>query len=104
MPRATFVIGIAGVGKSTVAETIGRTLAASGSTTAVVDTGMLAQFGPLPNRTELRGSAFYNRLKYVNLAMLGAARIEDFTVVNERPAAMVAKEIVTRADWIGPGG
>jgi predicted kinase len=61
--RAVLLTGVAGVGKSTVADAIGRVLTGAGVTTAVIDTDMLAQFGPPPG-----DSHFYDRLKCANLA------------------------------------
>jgi predicted kinase len=65
--RALLLTGVAGVGKSTVAEAAGRVLTAAGCVTAVVDTDMLAQFGPPP-----AGGRFYDDLKCANLAALSA--------------------------------
>jgi len=47
--RALLLTGVAGVGKSTVADAIGGVLTAAGFVTAVVDTDALAQFGPPPD-------------------------------------------------------
>jgi len=65
--RALLLIGVAGVGKSTVADAIGGILTAGGLVTAVVDTDALAQFGPSPGR-----SGFYDELKCANLAAVWA--------------------------------
>ena len=67
MPRALLLSGVAGVGKSTVAAAAGRILTAAGRATAVVDTDMLAQFGPPP-----ADRRFYDRLKCANLAAVWA--------------------------------
>jgi predicted kinase len=69
--RAVLLTGVAGVGKTTVAQAAGRLLTAAGCVTAVVDTDMLAQFGP-PPRTGPAGGWFYDRLKCANLAALWA--------------------------------
>jgi hypothetical protein len=172
--QALFLIGVSGVGKSTVADEIGRILTATGAATAIVDTDMLAQYGPPPKSGDLQRSGFYDHLKCVNLAavwanfkaagarfivvsagidsaalrlqysyslagcsvqvvrliaardtvrrrlclrddgakldralatlaeqeaILDAACIEDFTVVNEQPAATIAAQIVARTGW-----
>jgi predicted kinase len=176
MHRALLLIGGAGVGKSTVADAIGRILTSAGHVTAVVDTDALAQFGPPPDHGELRGSRFYDHLKCLNLgavwanfqaagarfivvsagidnpalrdryagslagcevltarliatpetvrerlqerggaerhlralaeqdARLEAAAIDDFTVVNDRPAIVVAREVIALAGWLSPAG
>ncbi|GIH02471.1 hypothetical protein Rhe02_05380 [Rhizocola hellebori] len=176
MYQALLLIGVGGVGKSTVADAIGRVLTAAGTAVAVVDTDALAQFGPPPTNAGVPVTGFYDGLKCINLAalwanykaigarhivvsagidtaawrsrfaaslagctvqvvrlvaapdtvrarlrgrdgglklerhltalteheaILDAARIEDFAVVNERPPDVVATEIVTRAGWIG---
>ena len=161
MHRALLLIGVTGVGKSTVAAAIGGILTAAGRVTAVVDTDALAQFGPPPG-----GSSFYDHLKCSNLSVVwanyrragarfvvvsagidsaaqrdqyagslagcevqvvrlvaaldtvrrrlqdrdGTARhsqhpgtpavaIEDFSIVNDRPATVVAREVIARAGW-----
>jgi len=67
LSRALLVTGVTGVGKSTVADAIGSVLTRAGTPTAVIDTDMLAQFGPP------RGdSDFYDRLKCTNLAAVWA--------------------------------
>lgn len=66
MYRALILTGIAGVGKSTVADAVGGILSAAGCATAVVDTDMLAQFGPAPRGWP--GGGFHDQLKCVNLA------------------------------------
>lgn len=71
MYRALPLTGVAGVGKSTVADAIGRALTTAGRVTAVVDTDMLAQFGPPPSGTRERGQ-FYDELKCANLAAVWA--------------------------------
>ena len=178
MYRALLLIGVAGVGKSTVADAIGGILAAAGFATAVVDTDALAQFGPPPSHGQL-GISFHDQLKCMNLsavwanyravgarflvvsagidsaplrevyadslagcevqlvrlvattdtvrnrlrgrddeaklarhletlaeqeASLDAIAIEDFTVVNDRPATVVAREVLARAGWLSPAG
>jgi len=146
LDRALLLVGVAGVGKSTVAGAIGGILTAAGLATAVVDSDALAQFGPRPDG----GSGFYDRLKCTNLGAVWAnyravgARFvvvsagidsaalrdryagslagcevrtvrliarpdrgtgaqtggfEDFTVVNDRPVAVVAGEVIARAGW-----
>jgi hypothetical protein len=62
---------VAGVGKSTVAEAAGGVLTAAGCVTAVVDTDMLAQFGPPPDARPA-AAGFYDELKCVNLATVWA--------------------------------
>jgi hypothetical protein len=71
--RALLLTGVAGVGKTTVADAAGHVLATAGHMTAVVDTDMLAQIGPPPG-THLRGGGggFYDELKCANLAALWA--------------------------------
>jgi predicted kinase len=69
--RALLLTGVAGVGKTTVAQAVGRILTASGCRTAVVDTDMLAQFGPPPS-TGPAGVLFYDQLKCANLAAVWA--------------------------------
>lgn len=59
--RALLLTGVAGVGRSTVADAVGQVLTEAGQVTAVVDTDMLAQFGPPPN-------VLYDELKCANLA------------------------------------
>jgi gluconate kinase len=173
--RALLITGVAGVGKSTVADAIGGIVTAAGLVTAVVDADALAQFGPPPEHDERRASSFHDHLKCVNLAAvwsnfqaagarfavvsaaidsaplrdqyagslagcevqtvrlvaatdtvrqrlrgrdrrarveqllalltgqearLDAAALEDFTVVNDRAATVVAREVVARAGWI----
>ncbi|WP_204342155.1 GNAT family N-acetyltransferase [Micromonospora terminaliae] len=66
--RALLVTGVAGVGKSTVADAVGRLLTGAGHVTAVVDTDLLAQFGPPPSP----GGRMYDELKYANLASVWA--------------------------------
>jgi hypothetical protein len=175
--RALLVTGVAGVGKSAVADAIGGVLTGAGLVTAVVDADALAQFGPPPERGGRRDADFYDRLKCANLAAvwanfraagarfvvvgavidsvplldryagslagcevrtvrlvattdtvgqrlrgrdggarlerhlsalaghearLEAAAVEDFTVVNDRPVTVVAREVVARAGWVGP--
>ncbi|MFB9179332.1 GNAT family N-acetyltransferase [Dactylosporangium sucinum] len=65
--RVLLLTGVAGVGKSTVADAVGRKLTEAGHVTAVVDTDMLAQFGPPPNAGPA-GGRLYDELKCVNLA------------------------------------
>jgi len=77
--RALLLTGVAGVGKSTVAEAAGRVLTTAGCVTAVVDTDALAQFGPLP-RTHTVSDRFHDQLKCTNLAALWA----NFTAVGAR--------------------
>ncbi|SBT53442.1 Acetyltransferase (GNAT) family protein [Micromonospora auratinigra] len=69
--RALLLTGDAGVGKSTVADAAGQVLTAAGHVTAVVDTDLLAQFGPppFPGPAGRRG---YDDLKCANLASVWA--------------------------------
>ncbi|WP_146167523.1 GNAT family N-acetyltransferase [Micromonospora sp. MH33] len=69
--RALLLSGVAGAGKSTVADAVGRMLTEAGHVTAVVDTDLLAQFGPPPTvgHTSAR---VYDELKCVNLASVWA--------------------------------
>jgi gluconate kinase len=175
--RALILTGIAGVGKSTVADAVGGILSTAGCTTAVVDTDMLAQFGPAPRSWPAGG--FHDELKCVNLAAVwanfraagarvvvvaaiidsaalraryaasladcemrvvrlidgadtvrqrlyqrdtgdklerhlraldagepspDAALVADFTVPNDRPAAVVARDVLDRWGWSGLAG
>ena len=177
MYRALILTGIAGVGKSTVADAVGRILSTAGCTTAVVDTDMLAQFGPAPRSCPAGG--FHDELKCVNLAAVwanfrtagarvvvvaatidsaalraryaasladcemrvvrltagadtvrqrlyqrdtgdklerhlraldageptaDAALVADFTVPNDRPAVVVARDVLDRSGWSGLAG
>ncbi len=70
--RALLLIGVAGVGKSAVADAIGGILTTAGLATAVVDTDALAQFGPRPDDGQTPGSSFYDRLKCSNLGAVWA--------------------------------
>ncbi|MEV4343602.1 AAA family ATPase [Actinoplanes sp. NPDC049596] len=65
MRRALILIGVSGVGKSTVAQAIGELLTDAGHTTGVIDTDALAQFGPPPSPAN---PDFYDALKCANLA------------------------------------
>ncbi|MFC4145665.1 GNAT family N-acetyltransferase [Micromonospora mangrovi] len=69
--RAVLLTGVAGVGKSTVAEAVGQLLTEAGHVTAVVDTDLLAQFGP-PRPLGPAGGRVYDELKCVNLAAVWA--------------------------------
>lgn len=69
--RALLLTGVAGVGKSAVADAVGRVLTEAGHITAVVDTDTLAQFGPPPNVSPT-GGRLYDELKCVNLASVWA--------------------------------
>jgi len=175
--RALILTGIAGVGKSTVADAVGRILSTAGCTIAVVDTDMLAQFGPAPRGWPVGG--FHDELKCVNLAAVwanfraagarvvvvaatidsaalraryaasladcemrvvrltagadtvrqrlyqrdtgdklerhlraldageptpDAALVADFTVPNDRPAVVVARDVLDRSGWSGLAG
>ncbi len=67
--QALLLTGVGGVGKSTIADEIGKVLAATGAVIAVVDTDALAQFGPPPPALAPdERSAFYDGLKCRNLA------------------------------------
>ncbi|MFI7211517.1 GNAT family N-acetyltransferase [Micromonospora maritima] len=66
--RALLLTGVAGAGKSTVADAVGRMLTRGGHVTAVVDTDLLAQFGPPPAAAGDAGARVYDELKCVNLA------------------------------------
>ncbi|WP_250000585.1 AAA family ATPase [Actinoplanes sp. M2I2] len=85
MYRALLLTGIAGVGKTTVAQAAGRLLTASGRGTAVVDTDVLAQFGPPPPAGPGSGQ-FYDRLKCANLAAVWA----NFKVAGARLIVVAA--------------
>lgn len=63
--QALLLIGVAGVGKSTVAAAAGSVLTSAGHVTAVVDTDALAQIGPA-----LADGRSYDELKCANLAAL----------------------------------
>jgi predicted kinase len=89
--RALLLTGVAGVGKSTVAQAVGHLLTTAGCVTAVVDTDMLAQFGPAP-KTRRGDSSFYDELKCANLAALwgnfkaaGARFVVVAAVIDNRP-------------------
>jgi GNAT superfamily N-acetyltransferase/gluconate kinase len=69
--RALLLSGVAGVGKSTVANAVGQVMTGGGHATAVVDTDQLAQFGP-PPKPRLPGAGGYDELKCVNLAAVWA--------------------------------
>ncbi|MET8908921.1 GNAT family N-acetyltransferase [Micromonospora sp. NPDC004551] len=69
--RALLLTGVAGVGKSTVADAVGRVLTDAGHITAVVDTDLLAQFGPPPS-VGPAGGRVYDELKCANLASVWA--------------------------------
>lgn len=69
--RALLLAGVAGVGKSTVADALGRVLTEAGHVTAVVDTDMLAQFGPSP-AVSPAGGRLHDELKCINLASVWA--------------------------------
>lgn len=85
MYRALLLTGVAGVGKSTVAEAAGRVLTVAGCVTAVVDTDALAQFGPRP-QTHTASGRFYDQLKCANLAALWA----NFKAVGARFVVVAA--------------
>jgi GNAT superfamily N-acetyltransferase/predicted kinase len=63
--RALLLAGVAGVGKSTIADAVGQVLTDAGHVTAVVDTDTLAQFGPATRDPRAR---VHDELKYANLA------------------------------------
>lgn len=69
--RALLLGGVAGVGKSTVANAVGQVMTRAGHATAVVDTDQLAQFGP-PPKLRVPGGGGYDELKCVNLAAVWA--------------------------------
>ena len=69
--RALLLTGVAGVGKSTVAEAVGQVLTEAGHVTTVVDTDLLAQFGPPPT-VGPAGGRVYDELKCANLASVWA--------------------------------
>ncbi|MFC6018097.1 AAA family ATPase [Plantactinospora solaniradicis] len=101
MYRALLLTGVAGVGKSTVANAVGGVLTSAGHVTAVVDADMLAQFGPPPNG-DLPSGRFYDELKCTNLAAVWAnyqaagarylvvAAVIDGVAQRERYAASLA--------------
>jgi dephospho-CoA kinase len=87
--RALLLTGVAGVGKSTVADAIGRTLTGTGRPTAVVDADQLAQFGPPPSVAN-----FYDELKCANLRAVWAnfaAAGARFVVVSTVVATMAER-------------
>jgi gluconate kinase len=97
--RALLLTGVAGVGKSTVADAAGRVLTTAGHVTAVVDTDMLAQFGPPPG-THLAGGGFYDELKCANLAALWAnfkAAGAQFVVVAAVIDSLPLRELYTQS-------
>lgn len=94
MYRALLLTGIAGVGKSTVADALGRILTAAGQVTAVVDTDMLAQFGPPPSG-DLPSGRFYNELKCTNLAAVWA----NYKAVGAR--YLVVAAVIDSLAWRG---
>ncbi|GIG87929.1 AAA family ATPase [Plantactinospora endophytica] len=85
MHQAMFLTGVAGVGKSRVAEAVGKLLTTAGHVVAVVDTDMLAQFGPPPDGGRLSGR-FYDELKCRNLAAVWA----NYTAVGARYLVVAA--------------
>ncbi|WP_433161423.1 hypothetical protein [Kribbella sp. CA-247076] len=74
MPRALLLTGGGGVGKTTIAQSIGALLTARRDRTAVLDLDAVAQFGPagLPvpalARRPLPGLRFHDQLRVHNLA------------------------------------
>ncbi|MFB9237671.1 AAA family ATPase [Plantactinospora siamensis] len=93
--RALLLTGVAGVGKSTVAAAAGGVLAAAGHVTAVVDTDMLAQFGPAP-AAHGRSGQFYDELKCANLAAVWA----NFSAAGARFIVVAAViESVALREW-----
>jgi predicted kinase len=66
--RGLLLNGVSGVGKSTMADAVGRVLSSAGLVTAVVDSDGLAQFGPPPASGSALRNGFYDRLKCANLA------------------------------------
>jgi predicted kinase len=77
-PQALVLSGGAGVGKTTVAQAIGRLLTADQHVTAVLDLDDVAQFGPqrsgpaLPDRAAPPGLRFHDQLRVHNLAAVWA--------------------------------
>ena len=99
MYRALLLTGTAGVGKSTVADALGQVLTARGCVTAVVDTDMLAQFGPPPepNPGPVR---FHDQLKCANLAAVWAnfkAAGAQFVVVSAGIDSLTLRESYVRS-------
>jgi adenylylsulfate kinase-like enzyme len=95
MPHALLLTGVAGVGKSTIAEAIGRTLSAAGESTAIVDVDQLAQFGPPP----MPKGNFYHRLKCANLTAVWAnfkAAGARFVVVSATVESIAERDDVAR--------
>jgi ribosomal protein S18 acetylase RimI-like enzyme/adenylylsulfate kinase-like enzyme len=83
--RALLLAGVAGVGKSTIADAVGRVLTDAGHMTAVVDTDMLAQFGPPPRSHPMR-DRLHDELKCANLASVW----ENFRTAGARSVVVAA--------------
>lgn len=99
MYRALLLTGTAGVGKSTVADALGQVLTARGCVTAVVDTDMLAQFGPPPEPSSGPVS-FHDQLKCANLAAVWAnfkAAGAQFVVVSAGIDSLTLREAYVRS-------
>jgi gluconate kinase len=93
--EALFLIGVSGVGKSTMAQALGAHLTTRARRTAVIDTDALGQYGPGPSAPADR-SEFYNGIKCRNLAALWAnyRDVADYVVV--AAAGMVTAELRAR--------
>jgi chloramphenicol 3-O-phosphotransferase len=67
MPRALLLSGGGGVGKTTIAQSIGGLLTSRSHPTCVVDLDAIAQFGP-PQPAPVSGLRFHDQLRVRNLA------------------------------------
>jgi predicted kinase len=67
MPQALLLSGSGGVGKTTIAQAIGRLLTSHRQPTGVLDLDTIAQFGP-PQPAPAAGLRFHDRLRVRNLA------------------------------------
>jgi chloramphenicol 3-O-phosphotransferase len=67
VPQALLLSGSGGVGKTTIAQAIGRLLTSRRHRTGVLDLDTIAQFGP-PQPAPATGLRFHDRLRVRNLA------------------------------------
>ena len=97
--RAVLLIGVSGVGKSTMAQAVGSLWSGRGNPTAVVDTDWLAQFGPKPPRSNTDPLSFHDRLRADNLAHVSRTFRNagaEFIVTSGSPSSrLVADELVS---------